>query len=215
MKKFKSIYNEKKIKSINKIVIYNYIDKNSIIKKAQQKMLENFDSDATNFVTVARLVKQKGIDRLIDIHNKLIKEGIDNNIYVIGDGPEKTKLEKKIREKNLENTFFLLGKKENPYPYIKHADYFCLLSYFEGYGMVLEEAKILNKPIIITDTAAREAINGYKNSTVLGNSKEEIYEGLKKIILKNRVNLDNNQDDDKSSYDNSSILKEVMDLIEK
>ena len=81
--------------------------------------------------------------------------------------------------------------------------------------MVLEESKILNKPIIITDTAAREAINGYKNSTVLGNSKEEIYEGLKKIILKNRVNLDNNQEDDKSSYDNSSILKEVMDLIEK
>lgn len=42
-----------------------------------------------NFVTVARLVSQKGIDRLVNVHSKLIKEGLNNNFYVIGDGPEK------------------------------------------------------------------------------------------------------------------------------
>ena len=57
----------------------------------------------------------------------------------------------------MEQTFTLLGKKENPYPYMKQADYFCLFSEYEGYGMVLEEAKILQKPILITNTAAKEA----------------------------------------------------------
>lgn len=52
------------------------------------------------------------------------------------------------------------------------ADYFCLFSYFEGYGMVLEEAKILNKPILITDTAAREAIIDYPNSSIFPNTEE-------------------------------------------
>lgn len=46
---------------------------------------------------------------------------------------------------------------------MRQAQFFCLLSEFEGYGMVIEEAKILNKPIIITDTAAREAVQNYEN----------------------------------------------------
>ena len=118
-----------------------------------------------------------------------------------------------IKENKVEATFHLLGKKENPYPYIKNADYFCLLSRFEGYGMVLEEAKILDKPIIITNTAAREAVEGYKNSKILENTQEEIYEGLKKIILDKKIGKNIKQST--MEYDNSKILENVIELIEK
>ncbi len=111
----------------------------------------------------------------------------------------------------VEKTFNLLGKKENPYPYIKNADYFCLLSYFEGYGMVLEEAKILGKSIIITDTAAREAVKGYKNSLILDNNEDAIYEGLKKIIMNGK----NTNDKKIEVYDNKEIIKEIINVIEK
>ena len=101
----------------------------------------------------------------------------------------------------------LLGKKENPYPYIKNATYFCLLSKFEGYGMVIEEAKILNKPIIITDTAAREALANYKNSEILDNTEEGIYDGLKKAI-ENKP-----QESETEVYDNENIIEELKSIL--
>ncbi len=78
----------------------------------------------------------------------------------------------------------LLGGKENPYPYIKNCDYFCLPSYYEGYGMVLEEAKILNKPIILTDTAARECAKGYNKAIVVENTFEGLVNGIEKELKK-------------------------------
>lgn len=168
-------------------------------------------SDEKMFVTVCRLVKQKALDRLIKIHSKLIKNGYKHKFYIIGDGPEKENLKSSIEQENVKETFVLLGKKENPYPYIKRADYFCLLSYFEGYGMVLEEAKILNKKIIITDTAARESLEGYKKGIILDNNDEGIYNGLLKII---KLDENNDEDiDDEYRYDNNDKIQKIIDLV--
>lgn len=205
MEKYKKIYKD----NVNKEVIYNYINKESVIEKASMTCDIEFDNSIINFVTVARLVPQKGIDRLINVHERLITNGKMHNFYVVGDGPEKEKLLEMVNERNLKNTFHLLGKKENPYPYIKKADYFCLLSNFEGYGMVLEEAKILGKPIIITDTAAREAVINYKNSVITKNIEEGIYDELEKIILNNKkvCGRENNE------YNNIKIIEKVEKLV--
>lgn len=211
LEKFEETYNGQEIKNISKKVIYNYIDKNAIIEKSKTTTIIKFDKNEINFVTVARLTNQKGIDRLINVHRKLIENGFKHKFYVIGDGPEKEKLEKMIKENGIENSFYLLGKKENPYPYIKQASYFCLLSKYEGYGMVLEEAKILNKSIVITNTAAREAVLNYKNSLILENTENAIYEGLKQIIQKDNKETDDN----KTEYDNTKIIGQVVELIEK
>lgn len=211
-KEYKDIRN-KYLEPIKKEVIYNYIDKENIIKKAEEKNDIVFNKDRINFVTVARLVEQKGIDRLIEIHSRLIKNGLKHNFYIIGDGPEKEKLEILIKKQKIEETFKLLGKKENPYPYIKKADYFCLLSRFEGYGMVLEEAKILDKPIIITDTAAREAVENYENARIFNNTEDGIYNGLKNIILNN--NKEKLKNDNKFEYDNKNIIEKIERLMEE
>ena len=209
LKNFNKTY--KILSNVKKEVIYNYIDANRIIEKSKEKAEVEFNKESLNFVTVARLVPQKAIDRLIKVHSKLINEGLNHDVYVIGDGPEKEKLEKLINENNVKGTFHLLGKKENPYPYIKNADYFCLLSNFEGYGMVLEETKILGKNIIITNTAAREAVSEYKNSVILGNNEEEIHIGLRKIIQSEKKIVDL---ESQKEYDNSNIIGQVVDLIE-
>ncbi len=192
-------------------VIYNYIDSQKVIEKAKEKIDFSFDNKQMNFLTVARLVEQKGIDRLIRIHKELIANHFNNKFYIIGDGPEREKLEKLIKDEHLQETFFLLGAKENPYPYIKQADMFCLLSKFEGYGMVLEEAKILNKPIIITNTAAREAVENYKNAVIVENDEHEIYNKLKYIIENNIKTFD----DKKQIYDNHHIIKELEKLLKE
>lgn len=195
----------------SKEVIYNYIDINKVIEKSKQEIDFKFDNNQLNFLTVARLVEQKGIDRLIKIHKQLLENNYKNKFYVIGDGPEKEKLKGLIEKENLSDTFILLGKKENPYPYMKQSDIFCLLSKFEGYGMVLEEAKILNKPIIITNTAAREALQNYKNAKIIDNNEKAIYNNLRDIIKKDIRNFENSE----NKYNNEDIIQKLKKLLEE
>lgn len=212
LRKFKSQYPDlrnKNLEPIKKDIIYNYLNKDLVIEKSNKETEIKFNKNNMNFVTVARLVPQKAIDRLINVHSKLIKNGFKHEIYVIGDGPEKENLEQKIKENQVQDTFHLLGKKENPYPYIKNADYFCLLSEFEGYGMVIEEAKILGKEIIITDTAAREAVEKYEYATIVENNESKIYEKLKNIISEEKENTESIKFD----YDNTKIIEKVEKLI--
>lgn len=205
LESFNKTYPNNKTK---KQVIYNYIDSEKVLQKAKQEAITEFHPSTTNFLTVARLVPQKALDRLIKVHTKLIKEGINHNIYIIGDGPEKAKLEQLIKDLNCENTVKLLGKKENPYPYMKQADYICLLSKFEGYGMVLEEAKILNKNILITDTAAKEAIENYEKSQIFENTEEGIYQGLKRILTMPKQETTNTLE-----YNNSNIIEQIKQIL--
>lgn len=214
-KSFDTVYKDirnKELVPIHKRVIYNYIDQENILQKAKIEEKVPFRKDVINFLTVARLVEQKGMDRLIRVHKKLIEEKLEHRFYIIGEGPLEEKLQEQIKEAKVEDTFILLGKKENPYPYIKQTDYFCLLSYFEGYGMVLEEAKILEKPIIITDTAAREAIVNYENSKIVENTEQGIYQALKEILKqgKNKIGF---AEKEQVAYDNSKIIKKIKDLI--
>jgi len=194
--------------TISKQVIYNYLNSSTVIKKATLNKVTEINPHTLSFVQVSRLVNQKGLDRLIKVHSELLKNGFNHNIYIIGDGPLKDKLQQKIATLKVGKTFHLLGSQNNPYPYIKAANYFLLSSYYEGYGMVLVEAKILNKYIIITDTAAREALLDYPNSKILPNTEEGLYNGLKEIIEKKptakKTKFNQNQEN----------LKEIIKLLE-
>ncbi|MBQ9658616.1 MAG: glycosyltransferase [Clostridia bacterium] len=204
LKKFENQYGSQI--AVPKQVIYNYIDAERVKLKSEEE-IEKLETNS--FVTVARLVPQKAIDRFIKVHAELIKEGYNHEVYVIGEGPEKPRLEELIKKLNVEKTFKLLGKKENPYPYIKQADYFCLFSKFEGYGMVIEEAKILEKNILITNTAAVEAIQDYKKAKVFENTHEGIKKGIKGILTKNEE-----VERKTKTYDNKNIISEIIKVFE-
>ena len=164
-----------------------------------------------NFIIVSRLVKQKGIDRLIRVHKKLLDEGLKHKIYVIGDGEEKEDLENLVKKLKVEDTFIFLGKKENPYPYMKKADYFALLSYFEGYGMVLEEAKILDKTILVTNTAAKEAVINYDKKIIIENNEDAIFKEMKNVLEGKYSFLD--EESKAFNYDNKYLLEEIKNIL--
>lgn len=201
------------LEKIKEKVIHNYINSEMIFEKAEKDQEIQFNKKEINFVTVCRLVEQKALDRLINVHTKLVENNVNYNMYVIGDGPLKKELLDKIKENKIENSFKLLGQKENPYPYIKNADVFCLLSYFEGYPMVVEEAKILGKRILITNTAAREVVKKYEDAEILENNENAIYEGIKKQIAKIKTMPQVNENVKK--YDNEEIIVKVKEVIEE
>ena len=206
LKKFENVYKL----DAEKLVIENYLDEDRIFKLVSINFDKTeFTGDQLNFVMVSRLVSQKGIDRLIKVHYDLIRNGINHKIYIIGDGPERKKLGDLIQQYKVKKTFILLGQKENPYPYIKATDVFALLSYFEGYPMVLKEAKILKKPIIITDTAAREVLTEYEPKLIVDNTEEGIYKGIEKIVN----NKDTFIQQGKDNNDNNDIIKNIIELV--
>ena len=85
-----------------------------------------------------------------------------------------------------------------------------MLSDFEGYGMAIEEAKILNKNIIITNTAAKEAVNGYSKKLVLDNTENAIYDGLKKVLQK-KIVFNNIESD----FENEYLIEKIEKIIEE
>ena len=206
---FNKLFKIKDIESKEE-VIYNYLNKEKVLEKAEKEIGQEYiEKSVPSIITIARLVPQKAIDRLINVHKRLIDEKIMHNIYVIGDGPEKENLINQIKELNVEETFKLMGKRENPYPYLKRADYFVFLSKFEGYGMVIDEAKILNKNIIITKTAAIEAVKGYARKLILDNTEDAIYEGLKQVLQGNVI-----FDDSETEFNNDNLINKIKELFE-
>ncbi len=178
---FLKIKNAKKLE--NKVhVVYNYFDPKRIITNSKEKTKLPFKKDKLNFLVVGRLVDAKGYERLINIHNDLIKK-YDYEIFAIGEGPLQEKLSNLITENKLQKTFHLLGKKDNPYPFIKECDYLLLPSLYEGYPMVAKEGITLNKYILATKTGAVEALKDYDNSVISNNDEESLKQALEQIII--------------------------------
>lgn len=211
--KFNKIYDDMDLP--HETVIYNYINSNRILELANKDKdaKELFKESELNIVQVSRLVEQKGIDRLIKVHAKLIKEGYKHHIFIVGDGPLREQLEKQIKECDVEKTFTLLGAKNNPYEYMKNADAVCLFSRFEGYPMVIEEAKILRKPILTTNTSSREVLVNYPGYNVIINNNEEGIENAIKNFNKDKVNL--NEKNNNYSYANKKVIDKIIKTIEQ
>ena len=195
-------------------VIRNYIDYKKVLEKSEESVNLPYEKNDINLLTACRLVEQKAIDRFIRVQKKLQENGIHTKTYIIGDGPLKFELQKQIDKLGLTEDFILLGKKSNPYPYIKNCDYFCLLSYYEGYPMVLEEAKILNKPIIITDTASRECVDNYAKAIILENTEYGIFKGLEKEFKSDNIKkLINNENENKNEENEYQILFQIKEIL--
>lgn len=168
----------------NKIrVIYNIVSPRNIYVLSNREMPDLFDSRFINIITVARLSNEKGIDIAIKSCKKLMEKGYKVRWYVIGDGNEREKLENMIVSTGLKDNFFLMGIKENPYPYIKNADIYVQPSRYEGKSIAIDEAKILHKPIVITnyDTAMDQIKHGV-NGIVVARSEDGVSEGVEAII---------------------------------
>lgn len=102
-------------------------------------------------VGVSRLTSGKGRSDLIRAFSKLQSKGIEEKLYILGDGPERENLEKLIRDLSLEEKVFMVGQKQNPYPWMKNAKLLAHSSYGEGFANILVEAMICETPCVAYD----------------------------------------------------------------
>lgn len=202
------------------VVCENIIDIENIVKKA--KMIPNdefYDSFAQfnglKIVTVCRLTERiKGIDRVVKFAKVLKTNHIKFRWYIIGDGKDKLSIENQIKENNIEDYLFLIGYKSNPFPYVKEADIFVLLSRYEGKPICITESLIVGTPAIVTNyPSANEQIISNYNGIIIDNYDETINEFSHKFaqgkydIKKLKENLL------KSPFETQDSINDIMKVI--
>ena len=166
--------------------IYNPIDVEEILNLAKIPCDLKKKESIKTFVSIGTVFPQKGFDRLLRAHKRLIDEGFLHNVWIVGDGYDFPNIEKLFHELKVEETAKLVGFKENPYPYFTQADYYILSSRYEGYPTVLFEAMVLAKPIIATDVSGvREILNNGDLGYIIPNEDEEIYNSMKFFLENN------------------------------
>lgn len=165
-------------------VINNIISPNTIRGMANDQCeISNTNYKGIVLTTVARLSPEKGIDLAVEACELLKANGYNIKWYVLGNGSEYEKLRKKIIDKKLEEIFFLMGIKTNPYPFIKMCDIYVQPSRSEAYGITIAEAKALCKPIVATDiNAFRAQIVNEQNGIIVPVNSGELYNGINRLI---------------------------------
>ncbi|SDQ35904.1 Glycosyltransferase involved in cell wall bisynthesis [Chryseobacterium soldanellicola] len=169
----------------NKIVrIYNPLDTEEFLHKAEKPVINyTFNSTFPTFISVGTVFPQKGFDRLLRVHKKLIDEGFKHHVLIVGDGYDFENIKKLKTDLGVDATATMLGFTDNPYPYFKNADFYILSSRYEGFPTVLFEAITLKKKIISTEVSgAHEMLKNGELGLIVENSEEGIYEGMKKAL---------------------------------
>ena len=135
------------------IMIENILSKELIMNQANAyNVLDEMPRDgAYHFLSIGRFCYAKNFDNIPEICSRLIQLGINLKWYIIGFGSDEDLIKQKIKQWNMERHVIILGKKENPYPYIKECDLYVQPSRYEGKSVTVREAQILAKPVVITN----------------------------------------------------------------
>ena len=198
------------------IVLENILSTEAVKSLAKQEIINPMVNDKRfKILTVARLSHAKGIDQAILAFNELKSSGYENIVwYVVGYGGEKKMLQELIIKHGLEDSFVLLGKKDNPYPFIKECDLYVQPSRYEGKAVTVTEAKMLGKPVLITSypTAKSQVENG-KDGLICPMGVSGLVEGIKMLINNEdlRMKLTNNVN--RVNYSNEDEIEKLYKIV--
>ena len=158
--------------------VENFNRYDEIIELANKKTIV-YDDDVINLITVARLGREKAVERGILALDFVLKNGCKANYHIVGDGRMLTELKQMVANLGLEKEVVFYGEQSNPYPYMARADLFLLTSYHEAAPMVLNEARCLNLPVLAVETISANEMVAEKNSGwVCANDQDSLNKSL-------------------------------------
>ncbi len=170
-------------------VVYNTIDTEEILQKAEEDLPENVTKNKLTLVMLGRLVSLKNYPRLLKAAKALLNEGFDFDLWILGEGEERPRLEKYISENNLKNNIKLLGFFNNPYPFVKNADLLVCSSNYEGFSTFVTEGLILGKTVVTTDCSGMNELLGNNDYGLITENNDEAFKNGLKEMLSNPLML--------------------------
>ena len=201
----------------DKMIVIENITSPSFVRKLAEETVEDLPTgeDVFKVVSVGRYSEAKGFDNAIKALRILHDRGYkDIKWYVVGYGGDEELYRRLIKANSLEDSFILLGKKTNPYPYMKAADVYAQPSRYEGKAVTVSEAQILGKAVMLTNyttahSQVRDGIDGYITEL----SVEGIAGGIEKLYKDNKLREKLEANCNSLDYNNSNELKKIYKII--
>lgn len=181
-KAFTKIFPELESKVVE---IENILSPTFVRQRAEQDCAVEIKSrdGGVNLLSVGRFCTAKNYDNVPAICKRLVEMGVDVRWYIIGFGGDEPLIRAKIAEAGMEERVTILGKRSNPYPYIKACDIYVQPSRYEGKSVTVREAQMLCKPVVVTNyTTASSQIESGVDGVIVPMDNRACAEGIKALI---------------------------------
>ena len=198
--------------------MYNILDFDLIAKKSKMKIAEsefNENKDIT-ILSIGNLRPVKGYDKSIEACKILKEKGYNFKWFVLGEGNDRARLEKMIDANELGKCFFLLGLKDNPYPYLAAADIYVQSSKHEGFSTTIREAKFFGLPIVITDCPGMsDQISDGINGLIAEQNSQDLANKIEKLIINQELRASFSEAlKNSSDSDNGKELNKLLKIFD-
>lgn len=212
---FLSVYPMLRDKSL---VVENILSEKFIKEQANEKIPDDkfeINNDQIKLVSIGRFTDAKNFDNVPQICKYILEKGINVKWYIIGFGGDEALIKQKIKEFGMEGHVIILGKKENPYPYIKECDIYVQPSRYEGKAVAVREAQILNKPVVITnfETSKSQLTDGF-DGIIVPMDNEGCAEGICNLIKDKELQQRLIENTKITDYTNKQELEKIYALLE-
>lgn len=178
-KSFEKMYGN----AVDTTTVYNTVDDAEIRENAVAPLPEGIQKKSLTLALVGRLTAQKNILRALTAHRRLLEDGLDHALWIVGEGEDRSMLEHYIQENHLETSAKLLGFQENPYCLMAAADLLVCSSVYEGFSTFVTEGLILGKPVVTTNCSGMDELLGDSEyGLITENDDEALYQGLKRML---------------------------------
>lgn len=198
------------------VIIENILPKKAIEMQAGESVKTGMDDSCIKLLSIGRFCTAKNFDNVPDICRRILQSGLNVKWYLIGFGPDENLIRQKIKEAGMEDRVIILGKKSNPYPYIKCCDLYVQPSRYEGKSVSVREAQMLGKPVVITnyETSASQLDDGV-DGLIVPLTNQECSNGIIRL-LRDKKRMKTLSENCKSrDYTNANEVNLVYQLVEK
>lgn len=159
---------------------FNPLDSETVLRRASEPI--DFPQDAPVICAVGRLSAEKGFERLVYIHKRLLERGVYHKLVLVGDGIDRGFVERMIKMTGTEDTVILAGYQENPYPYMKQCRFLVNSSYTEGLPVIAMECLCLGTPIVAAVPSVGEVFGEEPCGLITENDTVSLEEGIFRML---------------------------------
>ena len=179
IKRFPSL--REKVEVVPNILDAQYVQEQSRAFDVKAEMPQ--EDGTTRLLSVGRFTEAKNFNNVPDICRRILDAGVQARWYLIGYGGDEALIRQRIAEASMEKHVIILGKKDNPYPYMQACDVYVQPSRYEGCPVTIQEAQALGKPVIATAfPTVKSAIQDRVNGVIVPLDNDGCAQGIIRVL---------------------------------
>ena len=195
--------------------VYDIHDTDFIRTMAKEgAFISPIEASALRIATIGRMVPIKNFTLAVETARELKQRGVRFLWTIVGDGPDRPKIERLIRQYSLQHEISLVGQRPNPYPYIAQCDVYVNTSLFEGFGLTIKEARILHKPVVTTNfSAVYDQIRDGTNGLIVEPRAEAVAEAVIRLYNDRKLYDGIVHNIEREAHDTSASSRALVDSL--